>query len=427
MKRVAGIDAIPLVLGVCALGLVAGFALKAQCMADWSHFIQYERLCYNDIQPLYGARGIDADTFPYVSGSLQDGDLLGGAIEYPVLTGVFMWATGLLVDNVDQYLIVSTVLLVPFALLVAHLLSELRGPRALMWAAAPALVFYAFHNWDLLVVAAATAGFFAWSRDRPVWSAVLFGLGGALKGYPLLFLPALALHRWFVGRRDEAAIVLGAGAGVFAVVNLPFVLASPSGWWATYEFHSRRGPNFDTIWAIREFGPLSLPKLEPDALNLVTFALTGTFIVVALIVGLIRARREGGYPFLPVAAACLASFMLWNKVHSPQYTLWILPLFALVAVNWVWWAAYSIVDAAVYVGVFRFFFDACSRDASCNVVPPEPTLAQHVMELGVFGRAGLLLALFVVFLRASPGSLHRTPTSQVDYDRLRKSRTKDVK
>lgn len=65
------------------MGLVAGFALKAQCLTVWTHFLQYERLCYNDIQPLYAGRGIDADTSPYVNGSFQDGRLVGGAIEYP--------------------------------------------------------------------------------------------------------------------------------------------------------------------------------------------------------------------------------------------------------------------------------------------------------------------------------------------------------
>jgi hypothetical protein len=425
VKRAAGLGAVPLALGVCALALAGGFALKAQCLTDWSDFVQYERLCYNDIQPLYSARAIDTDTFPYVHGSLEGNELVGGAIEYPVLTGLFMWGTGLLVTNVDQYLIVTAILLAPAALLVAYLLARMRGARALMWAGAPALVLYAFHNWDLLAVAAATAGFFAHRRGRSTLAAALFGVGGALKAYPLLFLPALALESWFAGRRREAAGVIGVGAGTFALVNLPFALANSSGWWATFKFHSERGPNFDNIWAIRDFGPLSLPRLEPAELNLVTFVLTGAFIGAALTAGALQTRpaessfgrtrvskttpsalkgqfRGGrrGYPFLPVAGACLAAFLLWNKVHSPQYALWILPLFVLLDIHWGWWAAYSVADLAAYIGVFRFFFDACSGGGGCSV-PADPTFAQQLMRFGVFGRAGLLLVLFVVFLRAA--------------------------
>jgi uncharacterized membrane protein len=413
MTRPAGPAAVPLALAVCAVAVVGGFALKAQCLTEWTDFVQYERLCYNDIQPLYGARAIDSDTFPYVHGSLHDGALVGGAIEYPVLTGVFMWAGGILVDDVDAYLVVSAAMLAPFAFVVAYLLARMRGPRALMWAAAPALVLYAFHNWDLLVVAAAAGGVFAWWRGHPLWAAALFGIGGALKAYPLLFLPALALERGFAGQRREAGGVLIAGIGTFALANLPFVMINPSGWWATFEFHRVRGPNFDNIWAIREFGPLSLPVFEPGTLNLVTGLLTGAFIAFAIGVGVARARRSGSFPFLAVAAACLVSFLLWNKVHSPQYALWILPFFALLPVHPGWWAAYSLVDLAVYVGVFRFFFDVCSADPSCAYTLAEPSLAERLMEIGVFGRAALLVALFAVFLRARSDPVASHPPSMV--------------
>ncbi|HZA20989.1 MAG TPA: glycosyltransferase 87 family protein [Actinomycetota bacterium] len=419
MTRPARASAVPLALAVCAVAVAGGFALKAQCLTDWVGFVQYERLCYNDIQPLYGARHIDSGAFPYVNGSLDDGELVGGAIEYPVLTGVFMWAGGLLVDDVDAYLVVSAIMLAPFALVVAYLLARMRGRTALMWAAAPALVLYSFHNWDLLVVAAAVGGIYAWWRGRSLLAAALFGVGGALKAYPLLFLPALALERWFAGERREAGGVVAAGVGVFALANLPFIVANPSGWWATFDFHRLRGPNFDNIWAIREFGPLSLPMLEPEQLNLVTAVLTGGFIAIALTVGVVRARRSGAFPFLAVAAACLASFLLWNKVHSPQYALWILPFFALLRVHPGWWVAYSVVDLAVYVGVFRFFFEVCSADPSCAYTPGAPSGAERLMDIGVFGRAGLLLVLFAVFLRARPDPVasHPPPRVSVEGDR----------
>jgi hypothetical protein len=98
-----------------------------------------------------------------------------------------------------------------------------------------------------------------------------------------------------------------------------------------------------------------------------------------------------------VSAALLVAFLLWNKVHSPQYTLWLLPFFVLVRIHIGWWIAYAAVDLAAYVGTFRFFFDVCSANG-CAV--GEPTAAQHLMNAGVFLRAGLLLALFFVFLRA---------------------------
>jgi uncharacterized membrane protein len=399
----------------CLVTLAAGFALKGQCLQPWSEFHQYESLCYNDLQPLWSARGIADRTFPYLDGSLQDGELADGAIEYPVLTGLFMWVSGAFARTSNAYLVQSALFLAPFALFVAWLLARLTGLRSLLWAAAPGLALYAWHNWDLLVVAATVAGLYAWLKDRPLVAAVCFGVGGALKMYPLIFLAPLFLALLAMGRRRTALKTAAAGAGTFALINLPFIVANFSGWWATYEFHRARGPNFDNIWSIRDWGPLSLPTLSPDQLNLVTLVLTAAFFLIALRFGWVRAKRDREFPVVEVCAALLAAFLLWNKVHSPQYTLWLLPFFVLTRVHIGWWAAYTAVDLAVYVGTFRFFFDVCS-ERGCIV--GEPTAAQHLMNAGVFLRAGVLLALFFVFLRGQPSS-RRSSEPVVSHPRAR--------
>lgn len=383
-------------MGVCAIVLLGGFLLKAQCLQPYDGR-QYERLCYNDLQPLYGIRGIEQKIFPYVSGRLEGADgLVDGAIEYPVLTGVFMWISGLFVSDGNAYLVVSSLLLAPFALLTAYLLGRLTPSRAWMWAAAPALVLYAFHNWDLLVVAASVTGFYAWYRGKHTASAVAFGVGGAFKMFPVFFVAPLVLERWAAGDRRGAIRAAGAGVGTTVAINLPFALINPEGWWATYEFHRLRGPNYDSIWT---WLPPWLPDFVGGHIDLVSTALTGSFFLVALGFGWARARRDGLYPFVPVCAALLAAFLLWNKVHSPQYTLWLLPFLALVNVRVAWWIAYSLVDLVVYVGVFRFFYDAVYLQKA-------DSLPRELMVAGVWVRAALLLALFFAFLwsRSHPES-----------------------
>jgi uncharacterized membrane protein len=316
-----------------------------------------------------------------------------------------MWAGGALAETANEYLVHSAILLAPAGILVAWLLGRLSGRRALLWSAAPALALYAFHNWDLLVVAAAVAGLYMWLTNRPLAAAVLFGVGGALKMYPLMFVAPVFLALISEGRRRTALVTAGAGLGTFAAINLPFAVANYSGWWATYEFHRARGPNFDNIWSIRDLGPLSLPALTPDQLNLVTAVLTASFVAAALWIGWLKARSGRGFPVVAVCAAVLVAFLLWNKVHSPQYTLWLLPFFVLTRVHIGWWLAYTVVDLATYVGTFRFFFDVCSA-SGCAV--GEPTAAQHLMNAGVGLRAGLLLALFFVFLREKSAAAHAT-------------------
>jgi uncharacterized membrane protein len=368
--------------------LAAGFALKAQCLAGFDGR-QYERLCYNDIQPLYDAREVEAH-FPYVDGEMVeiDGnrDLVDGAIEYPVLTGLFMWFGGLLARGADNYLVVSAVLLAPFGVFVAQTLARMHGRRALLWAAAPALVIYAFHNWDLLVVAAAVGAMWAWRRGRYEVAAAYMGIGGALKMYPLFFLAPLVVDLWLRRERSRAVVAAGVGVGVWMLVNLPFIVANPGGWWATYEFHSLRGPNFDNMWQ------LAFPGASAANLNLWATVLIGLSFLIALAAGARRAK-DGPFPGVAVSAAMLASFLLWNKVHSPQYTLWLLPFFVLLRVHVGWWIAYTLADLAVYVGVFRWFYDFVYEGLDF-------TVAKKLMIGGIWARAILLALLFVVFLRA---------------------------
>ena len=376
-----------MVVLLCLLTLAGAYLFKAQCAAPegWDGR-QYSRLCYNDIQPLYGIRFVE-ERFPYVDGRLVDQELLDGAIEYPVLTGVFMWVAGLLAADSNAYLRVTALLLAPFGLLVGYLLARMSRMRALMWAVAPALVLYAFQNWDLLAVSAAVVGIWLWWRDKDVAAAVAFGGGGAMKLYPAFLLAPLVLY--VARKRDLSSAVTAGGLGVATLlsINLPFAIANFDGWFATYEFHSLRLGNFDSIWN------LGFPSLTPSQLNLLTGALTAAAFLVALAVGWRRSRDGRAYPFLEVSAALVTAFLLFGKVHSPQYTLWLLPFFVLTSVSVGWWIAYSLADLAVYVGVFRWFYDFSYEGQDF-------TFFKKLMIAGVWGRAALLAILFVVFLRA---------------------------
>ncbi|MDP1803854.1 MAG: hypothetical protein Q8K72_01685, partial [Acidimicrobiales bacterium] len=111
-------------------------------------------------------------------------------------------------------------------------------------------------------------------------------------------------------------------------------------------------------------------------------------------IGLWRWRRSGVYPWVGVSAAMLCGFLLLHKVHSPQYTLWLLPFFVMMAVPWRWVVGYLLADLAMGIGIFRWFY---TINVSKGSGIWEGFSAQAV-ALGVWGRAVLLVVLFVVFL-----------------------------
>ncbi|MGH8964121.1 MAG: glycosyltransferase family 87 protein [Actinomycetes bacterium] len=411
--------------------LLLGYANKARCAGpefdesgrsgpDYAMRVDRD-VCYSDIQHLWIGRDIDEHVFPYVHGSISpEGQLDGGSVEYPVLTGLLIWAGALFADTDAGFLLGSALLMAPFGLATGYLLGRLSRWRALVWALSPPVVLYAFHNWDLPVVACAVGAVFAmhgWRTDRPpaqraVVAAVLLGLGVAFKLYPGIFLLPLALYVLMQSRPGRldwrgALRVPVVAALTVVLVNLPFAVAGYEGWRASFTFQQLRKVDFTTnsiwFWAFR-------PESDPDnvefqaTMDWLSPSLVLLSFAVAAAVGWWRWRREGTYPWVGVSAAMLCGFLLLHKVHSPQYTLWILPFFVLIQVPWGWIGAYLLADLAMGIGIFRWFYHL-HYGGGTGIY--DGFAAQAVM-IGVWGRAALLVVLFVLFLRL-PDRLSAAP------------------
>ncbi|MCW3014050.1 MAG: hypothetical protein JWO02_1142, partial [Solirubrobacterales bacterium] len=346
-------------LGAVAVLTMGGYFLKAQCIGDYDT-VRDQKLCSNDIQVLYLNRHLDRHQFPYIHGKLvvnhySNGDpyddLTGGTLEYPVLTGLFAWFPALFVHSDGGYLQLTALLLAPFSFLTVFLLARMVRWRALIYAFAPPLVWYSFHNWDLLVVAATTAAMYAWWKQRYQWCAVLLAVGASLKFWPVFFVLPLVLDR--LTAKDTRAAVRSVVNFLLAslVINGAFLVASPSGWFAPYRFQQDRAADItsNSIW----YWAFSKP-VSTGTLNTVVPVLLLTGIAVACGVGWWRGKREGVFPFVQVCGAILCVFMVTNKAHSPQYALWLLPFFCLIKVRWGWWLAYGAFDVLMYVGLFRW-------------------------------------------------------------------------
>ncbi|MGH3939755.1 MAG: glycosyltransferase family 87 protein [Pseudonocardiaceae bacterium] len=404
------------------LTLLLGYANKARCIGPEfdqdgrsgpGYDIRKDRdVCYSDIQHLWVTRDLDEHAVPYLSGGItEQGQLFGGTVEYPVLSGLQIWLSGLPADNDGEYLFFSALVMAPFGLLTAALLGQLAGWRALLWALGPPLVLYAFHNWDLPVVATTVAAVWVmhgWRTDRTpaergVLAGVLLGIGFAFKLYPAAFVAPLALYVLTVSGRARdvpgALRVCAAAAGTAVLVNLPFAILGYDGWRAAFTFQQRRDVDLTTnsIW-YWGFRPISNTEGFQAVMNWVTPVAVLASFALALAVGWRRYRLEGSYPWIAVSAAMLCGFLLLHKVHSPQYTLWLLPFLVLLRVHWGWIAAYLTADLAMGIGIFRWYYHL---NQSLPVGIADGFAAQAV-TIGVWGRAALLVALFWIFLHTHP-------------------------
>ncbi|WP_083884379.1 glycosyltransferase family 87 protein [Nocardia higoensis] len=411
---------------LCGLTLVLAYLNKARCAGppfyDDGRSVAFDmvkdaRVCYSDIQYLWLGRDIDNHVFPYIHGAITaDGWLTGGTVEYPVLTGLLMWLGAVGAHDDAQFLWHSALLLAPFALLTAWLLARLAGRWALLWAAGPPLVLYAFHNWELPVVCAAVAAMYVVTaltryslRTRAILAAVLLGLGFCLKIYPGIFVLPLVLLvlTGGVGREESgqrrydvrgALMTAGAAVATVVLVNLPFAIAGYEGWRASFSFQQARETDITTnsIWywshhlLVGRFAEME--QSWHDGVGLASPLLIVASFLGAAWIGWQRYAAGEVYPWIAVSAAMLCGFLVFHKVHSPQYTLWLIPFFVLLVVPWQVVVAYLLADMAIGIGVFRYFYLLGSG------APSE--WAEAVVEFGVWGRASLLIWLFFLFAHA---------------------------
>lgn len=345
--------------------------------------------------PLYFGRGLEQKRFPYID-STEQTRAAGQDLEYPAGTGLYVGTVAKTVDTPAGFFNANAVglALMGLAATLALLAIALDPRRVLLYAIGPAMILYAFHNWDLLAVGLATLAMYAYWRGADGWAGLLLGLGAATKLYPAFLLPAFALGAWRRGQRPPwgmlATFVLGAAA-----LNLPVMLRNFDGWQYPWDFQSKRTANFETSWYMlyRHLGGSWFSNS-----NFVNLVSGGAFVLISAVLLALEARRERVRPFA-LGFGILVAFLLTAKVFSPQYSLWLLPLFAVLSMPWWSYAAFAITDAAAWFAVSYFFLAAQFHGADPAW---QGTINDRLqlLELAVWARYAVLLVLLVLSRRA---------------------------
>jgi uncharacterized membrane protein len=384
------------------LAYAVGYLLDLSCRTQaWRSPERYEHLCYTDIAPLYSLRGFSDGLIPYVQAMPN-----GQHLEYPVLTGGFMQVAAMITSGITSVVATDSpvtvffdvnvvMLFIAFVVtVVATALTVRRRPwDAAMVALAPTMVLAATVNWDLLPLAFIGVCLLLWSRRHPFAAGLLLGLAIAAKFYPLIFLGGFLLLTIRTAKWRAFGLLVAGTAVSWLAVNVPFMIANFDGWAYFYRFSQTRGQDFGSIWfALTQAGLSGVPA---DLLNKVA---TGSFVLLCggiawLVLGAARRPRLAQVLFLIVAA-----FVITNKVYSPQYSLWLVPLAVMARPRWrdflIWQAGEVIYFAAIW-----WFLVSYGIDDTTGLSGQEYTVAIliHVLVTVYF-------AALVVQDMLSPGS-----------------------
>ncbi|MFN8482499.1 MAG: glycosyltransferase 87 family protein [Anaerolineae bacterium] len=327
--------------------------------------------------------------------------------EYPPLAALFYGLPGLLAPTADAFRAAFGVQMavVDLATVVLTWLWLRRARRPAVAPLAAQTVFLAalgtmvvLERFDLAPAALTLLALLLWEAEHATWAWAMLGLGAGIKLFPAVAAPIFALEdarrrRW---RRLGLGVLAFAAAAV--VPGLPFFLAAPQGVEQLVAYHGGRGVQIESL-------PSSLLLLGHLAGYKVTSAfafgsqevssdwsgwaarLTLPLIAVGLAVVYWRYTRgpATGERRLRFAAAAILAFMLFNKVLSAQYMIWLYPLIPLVAPRrYAVWALY--LGAAILTEyLYPHGWNALTA------LQPEAIVAQVTRNLLLLGLWGLLL------------------------------------
>lgn len=362
------------VVALCCLTLLVGWWSKARCLLDdgtWTEGEQYLNWCYTDIVPLYGHRGLADGEVPYID----------HPVEYPVLTGAQMWLGAQLARTAVGFFHITALAGAGAVLAMLMVLAWAQvPPERLMWVAgAPTLAVYAFMNWDPLPTLLLAVAIVAHLRGHDVVSGVAAGLGVAAKLFPGVVVPLVAAARLAQGRRRDAITQVVAAIVAWAAVNLPVLAVAPEHWRRFLDLNRERVADWDSLWFLGQHA--GRVDLSIGTVNLVSGLV---FVAGAVAIGVVGTRQRDPADWWQLALPILCWFLLVNKVYSPQYSLWLLPLLALALPSPAPFWAFAVADLMVFAVRFPFL-------GGQEGLMPAP-------GLGVFGFAVLVRAAVLVWI-----------------------------
>jgi uncharacterized membrane protein len=301
------------------------------------------------------------------------------------------------------------------------------------------LVLHGTTNWDLVAMALAGLGLVQWSRRRPLAAGLLLGLATATKLYPVLFLlPLLALC--LRAQRIRPFVVTAVAVVLTPVlISLPVYLTSPSfadvggtqtpvvaspldrlgdeglralapttttvgpdgaevlavnAAYRFFQLNTTRPADWDSGWRVLEktLGrQLDQGRAAGEAPGTLNRGVAAAFMLCLVGIELLALKAPRRPRLMSLLFLTIVAFLLTNKVWSPQFSLWLVPLALLARPRWrpllVWQAAEALVLFT------RFYFFVRNGDEGGSKGLPD---SWFIAALGLRNLALLVVVGFVV-------------------------------
>ena len=325
---------------LAVLAALVSFTKFSHCQSTtWATPDQYIHACYSDLPSLFGERGLIDNKWPYASKT--------NAVEYPVITGLVMYATSFVAHSPISYFNINAIFLALLFIVVILIARRIKPEFAYLIPLAPAMVASLYINWDLWAIATMMLAIYWFDRKQDIYSAIAIAISISTKFLPVFLLFPIAFILWRQNRIKELVKYIGTTAGIWIAINAPFALTTPTGWWRFYKLNMERQADWGSLWLALDQLGINLANLNYLAILLLLIGMTSVAIFLF--------ELKHTPTLASVAFVVLAVVMISSKVYSPQYVLWLTPLAVIALTNkkdlhafWIWQIAETLYHVAIW-------------------------------------------------------------------------------
>ncbi|MDX9803030.1 MAG: glycosyltransferase 87 family protein [Dehalococcoidales bacterium] len=336
----------------------------------WLNYSQFEIRIHPDVE-LY---------FEYAqqmfSGNLPYRDF---SVEYPPLALLFLLIPRLFSSNLAGYADGFAVLMLAFDMLGLFFISRISSNLKLGHFTTLAIYTFSFfilgdiviNRFDVIPAVLSLGAIYYYTERKYKYAWFVLALGVLTKLYPAIIAPLFAIH--FIQIRQWKPLIKG--VAVFVVTGLigvvPFLAASPGGFWEFINFHSGRGLQLESGYAsllmlgdmlgltdveiVRSYSSVDIWAPASDFL-----VAASSFITIGAILGCywfyyrnVVNGRQGNAGLVGYTLGILAILLVTTKVFSTQFVIWLYPVIPLIGNHmrnpaWITFGVIALLSQYIY-------------------------------------------------------------------------------
>lgn len=355
MKTLKGIGRFELFLA-SVFACFFSFLQFNQCRSrDFSAVSTLTYFCYSDIPVFWKTHLLENHIWPFVYTQIPELSKTINPIEYPVIIGLVIWALSYLTSlngiPYVNYFDINVIFISILFVVSSFYVYRIKPKYVLFMVFAPAVVLSLYINWDMWAVLPTLVSIYYFDKGRSFLSSVFLSIAISAKFYPVVILIPVVIiliksRKYLEARKYFIGLIIS-----YAVINLPIAINNFSGWSFFFRGSFNRGIGYGSIWEVLEI--LGIKFVNVNLIYILSTLLLFTLVTV------FYWHNANNYKLHEVVFLSVFAFTAFNKVYSPQFILWLVPLAVLAIRNKkhvVFFLIWQLFEFIYHIALWRYFY-----------------------------------------------------------------------